>query len=97
VISIRPGRDLVRDLCLWHDRRWVVARITHEGVYFRGKKQRSSAERFLPWAAAYDTAVKMYVARMRREKLERKKARAAARARIRGDQVLSVHLRPWRR
>ena len=65
-------RSITRDLNLLHRRQWLVARVSVEGVYIKGKKQRWSSAYLLPWAAAYDAAVKMKV-------LEEQAARRARR------------------
>lgn len=68
-------RSITRDLLLTHRRQRLVARFCSEGIYLKGRGQRWTSAYLLPWAAAYDTAVKMRVMEEQAARRARRKKR----------------------
>lgn len=64
-------KPVTRDLAFHWRKQWLVVRMAQEGIHLKGKGQRWANAYLLPWAAAYDTAVKMRVAEARRERRKR--------------------------
>jgi hypothetical protein len=68
------GKPVTRDLCFRHRGAWLVARMTAEGIYLKGRGQRWTSAYLLPWAAAFDVAVKIKVQADRDARRARRRA-----------------------
>jgi hypothetical protein len=73
-MAVMLNRKVDRMLGVTHRGLRLVARMCQEGVYLKGQGQRWSSAYLIPWAAAYDVAVKMAVVDARRAKAARRAA-----------------------
>lgn len=69
------GKDVTRVTQVFHRGRVLVVRMSPEGLYIKGARERWSSAYLVPWAMANDLGAKLKARRDREEKLARRKAK----------------------
>lgn len=68
------NKDVTRVTQVFHRGRVLVVRMSPEGIYIKGARERWSSAYLVPWTAAFDVGAKLKARRDREEKASKRKA-----------------------